>query len=140
MNSRKITALLVCAFALLVIAGTKVSQLTRTRSLQSTSRFMISTQDASSGRWSSRYITAPDLATNIGPWITNSGGGASSVTNAISVVRSNGTAISAAATSLDFIEGTNVTIRATNAAGVVTVQINASGGAGEVTTVQLLAA
>ena len=44
------------------------------------------------------------------------------------MVRSNGTAISAAATSLDFIEGTNVTIRATNAAGVVTVQINASGG------------
>lgn len=78
MNSRKITFILVAAFALLVVAGTKVSQLTRTRSLQETSRFLVSTQDATSGRWSSRYITAPDLATNLGPWITNSGSGGSS--------------------------------------------------------------
>lgn len=73
MNSRKITFILVAAFALLVIAGTKVSQLTRTRSIQSTSRFLVSTQDATTGRWSSRFIEAPDLATNLGPWITNSG-------------------------------------------------------------------
>lgn len=90
MNSRKITALLVFAFALLVIAGTKVSQLTRTRSLQSTSRFMVSTQDASSGRWSSRYITAPDLATNLGTWITNTGsGGSGEVTTAQLLAASN---------------------------------------------------
>jgi len=85
MSTRKITILCVIALALLAVAGTKVSQLTRTRSLQSTSRFLVSTQDASSGRWSSRYITAPDLATNLGPWITNSGSGsgsASIITNA----------------------------------------------------------
>lgn len=75
MNSRKITILCVIALALLAVAGTKVSQLTRTRALQSTSRFLVSTQDAVNGRWSSRYITAPDLATNLGPWITNSGSG-----------------------------------------------------------------
>lgn len=78
MNTRKTTFILIAAFALLVIAGTKVSQLTRTRSLQETSRFLVSTQDATSGRWSSRYITAPDLATNLGPWITNISSGSGS--------------------------------------------------------------
>jgi hypothetical protein len=109
MNSRKITALLVCAFSLLVVAGTKVSQLTRTRSLQSTSRFMVSTQDATSGRWSSRYITAPDLATNIGPWITNSGSGTGgSATNA-----------QPPSTTLTNLSGTGVAPGATNAGAYV---------------------
>jgi len=79
MNTRKITFILIAAFALLVIAGTKVSQLTRTRALQETSRFLVSTQDVTTGRWSSRYITAPDLATNLGPWITNISSGSGSL-------------------------------------------------------------
>lgn len=75
MNSRKITALLIVACALLVVAGAKVSQLTRTVSLQTTSRFLVSTQDATSGRWDSRYIRTQDLATNLWPFFTNTGGG-----------------------------------------------------------------
>ena len=136
MNKKTITLLLLASITLLSVAGVKVSKLTRTASFGSNDLFIVVTGSTAKV---TRHIRASDLAVGLGPWITNSGGGASSVTNAISVVRSNGAAISAAATSLDFIEGTNVTIRATNAAGVVTVQINASGGAGEVTTVQLLA-
>ena len=125
MNKKTLTLLLLASITLLSVAGVKVSKLTRTKSFASNDLFIVVTGSTTKV---TRHIRAQDLAVGLGPWITNSGGGASSVTNAISVVRSNGTAISAAATSLDFIEGTNVTLRATNAAGVVTVQINASGG------------
>lgn len=130
MNKRpKLTAVLILAgLSLIVIAGTKLSHMTRTRVISSTARFYTITQDAS-GRFHSRYITAPDLATNLGPWITNSGSGGSA-TNAITTIKTNGTAVSTAATSLDIIEGTNTVLRATNAAGVVTVQINSSGSGG----------
>ena len=124
MNKKTLTLLLLASIALLSVAGVKVSKLTRTTSFASNDLFIVVTGSTAKV---TRHIRASDLAVGLGPWITNSGGGASSVTNAISVVRSNGTAISSAATSLDFIEGTNVTLRATNAAGVVTVQINASG-------------
>ncbi len=81
MNTRKLSAILVLACAALVIAGVKVSQLTRTISIQSNSRFLTSTQDAVTGRWFSRYIEADDLATNLSRWGTNSGGSGSSGTN-----------------------------------------------------------
>lgn len=60
----------------------------------------------------------------------------------LTTVRTNGANISAAASSVNFIEGTNIILRATNTAGAVTVQINAAGGggSGDVSTAQLLAA
>lgn len=54
-----------------------------------------------------------------------SAGGAA--TNAISTLKTNGTTVSAAATSLNLIAGTNVVLDATNTAGVVDVRINAAG-------------
>ncbi len=80
MNSKRFfTAGLLIAVVCLCVAGTKLSRLTRTRAIQSNSLFYVVTQDASGIKYS-RYILAPDLATNLGPWITNTGaGGAGSV-------------------------------------------------------------
>lgn len=89
MKTKRISIFLVACLALLAVAGTKVSQLTQTKSVQSTSRFLVSTQDATSGRWSSRFITAPDLATNLGPWITNTSVGGGSATNAVTSTNGN---------------------------------------------------
>lgn len=75
MKPRYIAALLVSALAILCIAGTKLSRLTRTRSLQTNSLFLVSTQ-ASDGRFSSRNITAEDLGSSLSQWISGSGGGA----------------------------------------------------------------
>ncbi len=75
MNTRKLTAILVLALATLVVAGVKVSQLTRTTVIQSNSRFLTSTQDAVTGRWFSRYIEADDLGTNLSQWLGTNGGG-----------------------------------------------------------------
>lgn len=81
MNRRpKLTAVILIAIvAALGIAGTKISQLTRTRVISSTSFFNVVTQDAS-GRFYSRKILAPDLATNLSQWNTNSGGAGGSGT------------------------------------------------------------
>lgn len=60
-----------------------------------------------------------------------------SVTNAIGTVRTNGSTLTAGATTLDIIQGSNTVVRATNNAGVVTLQINAvaaTGGGGAVNT------
>lgn len=65
-----VAALLSLAIILLCVAGTKLSRMTRTRVITSTSIFYTATQDAS-GRFYSRQITAPDLATNISQWQTN---------------------------------------------------------------------
>jgi hypothetical protein len=90
MKPKTTAVILVCALALLCIAGTKMSRLTRTRSLQETSRFYVVTQ-AVDGKFYSRYILAPDLATNLGPWITNQGvgSGAGDVTTSQLLVVSN---------------------------------------------------
>jgi len=134
MKANKVLALLLLlAVSTLVIAGTKVSRLVRTQTFASNDLFIVVTGTTTKV---TRHIQGHDLARGLGPWITNSGAGGAA-TNAISTVKTNGTAISAAATSLDFIEGTNVVFRATNEAGLVTVQINATGGSGEVTAAQL---
>jgi hypothetical protein len=72
MNRRpKLTAVILLAVvALACIAGTKVSQMTRTRTIDANARMYVVTQDVS-GRFYSRYIQPPDLASNLGPWITN---------------------------------------------------------------------
>ena len=124
MNNKAITILCLAAVVLLSVAGTKVSKLTRTQTFASNDLFIVVTGSTVKV---TRHVRAKDLAEGLGPWITNSGSGGSA-TNAVSTTRTNGTVISTVSTSLDFIEGTNVTLRATNAAGVVTVQINASGG------------
>lgn len=124
MNKRpKLTALiLVCAIGLIGIAGTKISQMTRTRVISETSFFNVVTQDAS-GRFYSRKIFAPDLGTNLSQWSTNAGG-----IIAVRTLKTNGVNITSSATSLDLITGSNTLVLATNAAGAVTVQINSTGG------------
>lgn len=47
-----------------------------------------------------------------------------SVTNAVGVIKLNGSTITAAANAIDFLSGSNVVVKATNTAGTVTVQIN----------------
>lgn len=85
---RKWTICLIAAIALLCVAGTKVSRLTRTRTIQSNSRFYVVTQDVS-GRFYSRYIEASELATNLSQWNTNGGTGVGEVTTAQLTVVSN---------------------------------------------------
>ena len=57
-----------------------------------------------------------------------------SVTNAIGTVKTNGTTITASATSINFVQGSNTVVRATNTAGAVSIEINAAAGSGSVNT------
>lgn len=59
------------------------------------------------------------------------------VTNAVATVKTNGSAVTASALTIDFVQGTNSLILATNAAGVVSIQINSSAGAYVNTNLQL---
>lgn len=74
------------------------------------------------------YVWTASGSSGAGAWAVSAGGGGGGVTT----VRTNGTSVSGTATSLNLIEGTNIVLRATNAAGAVSVQIN-----GEVSTAQL---
>lgn len=62
-----------------------------------------------------------------------------SVTNAIGTVKTNGTTLTASATSINFVQGSNTVVRATNSAGAVSIEINAaaSGSASVNTNLQL---
>ncbi len=126
MKTKVIPIILLLGIAVFCVAGVKIIRLPRATTFPSNTVFSASIGTGYTGRVTV-HVQAHDLARGLGPWITNSGSGGSA-TNAVSTTRTNGTVISTASTSLDFIEGTNVVIRATNAAGVVTVQINASGG------------
>ena len=53
-----------------------------------------------------------------------------SVTNAIGTVKTNGTTLTASATSINFVQGSNTVIRATNTSGSVSIEINASASSG----------
>lgn len=66
------------------------------------------------------YVWTVTNSNGRGEWRPPTGGGSMAA-------KTNGVSITGAANTFDFIEGTNVVIRATNAAGVVTVQINAAG-------------
>jgi hypothetical protein len=127
MKPKLLAVTLIASLALLCVAGTKLSRMTRTRNISDTSRFYTVTQ-AADGTFHSRYILAPDLATNLGPWITNSGAGGAA-TNAISVFKTNGATVVSGSTSLNMIAGTNAYLQATNTAGAVDVQINVALGA-----------
>ncbi len=73
MKTKRITALLLLlTIAGLCIAGTKLSKLTRTRTIQANSKFYVVTQDVS-GRLFSREIEASDLGTNLAQWIPGVG-------------------------------------------------------------------
>lgn len=62
-----------------------------------------------------------------------------SVTNAIGTVKTNGATLTASATSINFVQGSNTVLRATNSAGAVSIEINAaaSGSASVNTNLQL---
>lgn len=62
-----------------------------------------------------------------------------SVPNAIGTVKTNGATLTASATSINFVQGSNTVLRATNSAGAVSIEINAaaSGSASVNTNLQL---
>lgn len=101
---------LLATILVLCVAGTKISRLTKTTSIQSTSKFYVVTQDVSGVNYS-RYIESPDLARGLGPWITNQvpGGGSGDVTTAQLLVVSNQTQVASNAlnASVDTKLGTN---------------------------------
>ena len=111
---------LLAVFGALNAGAQTLDTFPRTTTFTNTDLLLVQTNSAgSAGQKFSRSITASNFLENLKSFPNWSAG---------SATRTNGTVISTASTSLDFIEGTNVVIRATNAAGVVTVQINASGG------------
>ena len=100
----------------------------RTTTLTNTDLMLVQTNSAgAAGQKFSRSITASNFLESL-----KSFGNFASGLGTMTTVKTNAGTVSSTASSLAFIEGTNVTLRATNAAGVVTVQINASGGSGSV--------
>jgi hypothetical protein len=77
-----------------------------------------------------------DAGTNItlvtnGPVVTinsTSSGGGGSATNAVTVVSTNGVAVSSAATNIDFWPGTGISLIATNRSGHVDLAVSSTGG------------
>ncbi len=72
MKPKRIAILFLLAIAAVTVAGTKISNLTRTRTLPTNSYFVVVTGDVTR---TTRRIIAEDLAIELGRWITNSGGG-----------------------------------------------------------------
>jgi hypothetical protein len=100
----------------------------RTTTFTNTDLLLVQTNSAgAAGQKFSRSITASNFLESL-----KSFGNFASGLGTMTTVKTNAGTVSSTASSLAFIEGTNVTLRATNAAGVVTVQINASGGSGSV--------
>jgi len=122
MNKRKAlwTAVFLGTVTVLCIAGTKISRLTQTTSIQGDTLFLVVTGSQAAGTLQTRSIEF----TNLLPYLS----GAS--TNAVTSVSTNGGLVSSAATALNIIAGTNVVVNATNTAGVVDVRINSTGGSG----------
>lgn len=109
----------------LVVAGTKVSRLTRTTDIQGNSLFLVVTGTT---ELATRAIEATNLLSELfllPNWVAPA-----SAQN----IKTNGTAVNAAATSFDIVTGSNTVVRATNTGGAVTIQINAAAGSGVTTT------
>jgi hypothetical protein len=135
MNKRKAiwTAVFLAVVVVLCVAGTKVSRITQTTTIQGDSLFLVVTGSQSAGTLQSRSIEASNLLSQLTNFPGWPAGG--SATNAITTLKTNGTSVSAAATTLNLIAGTNVVLNATNTAGVVDVRINAAGDLNALTNV-----
>ena len=111
----------VSAFLLLAaihVYGQQISSFLETNAVVATNKLaVLITPLATNG---TRSITVSNLALSLGQYMTN----------AVSTTRTNGTTISAASTSINFIAGTNVVLRGTNAAGAVSLEINSASGTG----------
>jgi hypothetical protein len=110
---------------------TPIANLSRTNLATGTNLMAVVTHPGATN--GTRGITLSNLLhslTNLSTWPIS--GSAASVTNAIGTVKTNGVTVGSAstATSLDFVTGSNTVIRMTNAAGAVTVEINASATGG----------
>ena len=137
-RARTLTILGMLLLAARMASGQAIDALRRSTTI--TGSDLLYAQTNSAGAAGQKYLTAI-TASNFLESLKLFPGWPSGL-GTLSGVKTNGVNVSSTASSVNFVAGTNVVLRATNTAGAVTVEINsASGsGSGDVSTAQLNAA
>lgn len=135
MTKRIFTTLALLAMTLALARGQAFDAMRRTTTFTNTDLMLTQTNSAGSA---GQKFTAAITWSNVIETLKSFNNWPSGL-GTLTTIKTNAGTVSSVASSLAFIEGTNIVLRATNAAGVTTVQINSAGGSGsgDVTTTQL---